>query len=223
MVMFIIEQAIKAQRRTSSTLSSTSALDEGGWLTPRLGRTLPPGKTRYPLYRRLGGPQGRSGQVRKISPPPGLDLRVSQPVISRYTDWAIPVTRIYGVCVCVCVCIYSCVYTGCPRRNVPDFGRVFLMLKYTDITQNTYIQSWTVTEIIAREKCGLLAGPRIVPASWQSDQCPSLSVASYDGNLASSRYVVILYQNARQPCYITVSCIVLGTLRTSMKSVRVFL
>jgi len=26
----------------------------------------------------------------------------------------------------------------CPRRN---FGRVFLMLKYTDITQNTYIQS----------------------------------------------------------------------------------
>jgi hypothetical protein len=34
-----------------------------------------------------------------------------------------------------------CVYTGCPRRNVPDFGRVFLMLKYTDITQNTYVQS----------------------------------------------------------------------------------
>jgi len=26
-------------------------------------------------------------------------------------------------------------YTGCPRRNVPDFGRMFLMLKYTDITQ----------------------------------------------------------------------------------------
>jgi len=24
---------------------------------------------------------------------------------------------------------------------VPDFGRVFLMLKYTDITQNTYVQS----------------------------------------------------------------------------------
>ena len=32
-------------------------------------------------------------------------------------------------------------YTGCPRRNVPNFGRVFLMLNYTDITQNTYIQS----------------------------------------------------------------------------------
>jgi hypothetical protein len=33
------------------------------------------------------------------------------------------------------------IYTGCPRRNVPDFGMVFLMLKCTDITQNTYVQS----------------------------------------------------------------------------------
>jgi len=34
---------------------------------------LPPGKeTRYLLYRGLGGRQGRYGQVRKISPLPGL-------------------------------------------------------------------------------------------------------------------------------------------------------
>jgi hypothetical protein len=52
------------------------------------GHFLPPGKTRYPLYRRLGGPQGRSGQVRKISPPPGFDPWTVQPVVSRYTDWA---------------------------------------------------------------------------------------------------------------------------------------
>ena len=32
-------------------------------------------------------------------------------------------------------------YTGCNRRNGPDFGRVFLRSNYTDITQNTYIQS----------------------------------------------------------------------------------
>ena len=37
------------------------------------------------------------------------------------------------------------------------------MLKYTDITQNTYIQSLKVTEIMAREKRGLLAGLRTVP------------------------------------------------------------
>jgi len=33
------------------------------------------------------------------------------------------------------------IYTGYPRRNVKHFGRVFLMLNYTNITQNTYIQS----------------------------------------------------------------------------------
>ena len=33
---------------------------------------LPPGKTRYPLYRRLGGSQGRPGQVRKIRTPTGI-------------------------------------------------------------------------------------------------------------------------------------------------------
>jgi len=51
---------------------------------------LPPGKTWYPLYRRLSGSQGRSGRVQKISPPPGLDPRTVQAVASRYTDCAIP-------------------------------------------------------------------------------------------------------------------------------------
>jgi len=34
---------------------------------------------------------------------------------------------------------------------VPDFGRVFLMLKYTDVTQNTYDKSGTVMEIMVGE------------------------------------------------------------------------
>ena len=33
------------------------------------------------------------------------------------------------------------IYTGCNRRNGPDFGRVFLMLNYTEKPQNTHIQS----------------------------------------------------------------------------------
>jgi len=63
--------------------------------------------------------------------------------------------------------VKSGVYTGCPRRNGQNFGRVFLMLNYTDITQNTYIQSWTVTEIMAIEKCGLLGCPRTVRRPWR--------------------------------------------------------
>ena len=45
----------------------------------------------------------------------------------------------------ICVCIYThmymcvCVYTGCPGRNVPGFGRMFLKLKYTDLSKNNYI------------------------------------------------------------------------------------
>ena len=54
------------------------------------------------------------------------------------------------------------IYTWCPRRNGQNFGRVFLRLNYTDITQNTYIQSWTVTEIMAREV-------------WNFDSCYKLT------------------------------------------------
>ena len=57
---------------------------------------------------------------------------------------------------------FMCVYAGCPRRNGQNFGRVFLMLKYTDITQNTYIQSSTVMEIMAREV-------------WKYDSCYTLT------------------------------------------------
>ena len=51
---------------------------------------LPPAKTRYPFYSRLGRAQCRSGRVRKILPPPGFDTLTVQPVVSGYTDWAIP-------------------------------------------------------------------------------------------------------------------------------------
>jgi len=76
----------------------------------------------------------------------------------------------------MCVCVYTYIYiyiwcihihTGCPRRNGQNFGRVFLMLNCTDIIQNTYIQSWTFTEIMAIEKCGLLGSPRTVRRPWR--------------------------------------------------------
>ena len=72
----------KALRESSGiALFLTSALEGGEGSASRPGRTLPPGKTRYPLYRKLGGPQGRS-------PPPGFDPRTFQSVGSRYTDYS---------------------------------------------------------------------------------------------------------------------------------------
>ena len=65
----------------------TTALEGGEGSTSRPGLYLPPEKSRYPLYKRLGGHQGRSEQARKILPPPGFDHRTVQPVASRYSDY----------------------------------------------------------------------------------------------------------------------------------------
>jgi len=59
----------------------------GGWLVACRGRSLPPGKTRYPFYRRLGGSQGRSGLAENLVLT-GIRSWTVQPVVSRYTDWA---------------------------------------------------------------------------------------------------------------------------------------
>jgi len=61
----------------------TAALEGGEWSAARPGRTLPPGKTRDPFYRKLGGPQGRSGRAENLVPT-GIRSRTAQPAVSRY-------------------------------------------------------------------------------------------------------------------------------------------
>jgi hypothetical protein len=79
----------KGEKRYNSTLSLTSALGGVGGQR-HAPAALPPGKRpQYPLHTRLSGPQGWSGQVQKISPPPRFDPRTFQPVASRYTDCAV--------------------------------------------------------------------------------------------------------------------------------------
>jgi len=116
----------------------------------------------------------------------------------------------------ICMNVYL-LYTGCHRRNGPNFGRVFLMLNYTDITQNTYIQSWTVTEIMAREKCGHLAFPRTVHLQL----CSTLTVREECGThfcdgTSSAQCDKIAFHYCQY-----VQCLVI--LRTTVTWVRVFL
>jgi len=59
--------------------SMTAALEGGEWSAAGTGRTLPSGMTRYPLYGRLGGPQGRSGRAENLVPT-GIRSRTVQPV-----------------------------------------------------------------------------------------------------------------------------------------------
>jgi len=71
----------------------TAAQEGGEWSAARPGRTLPPGMSHYPLYRRLGGPQGRSGRAVNLVPT-GIRSRIVQPVVSPYTNLATRLTII---------------------------------------------------------------------------------------------------------------------------------
>ena len=86
-VKFTIEQATKAQKESySSTLSLNSALDGGGWSTPRPGR-FTPGKDLVPIVQGAGwGPRAGLNRCGKSRLPPGCDPRTVQLVANRYTD-----------------------------------------------------------------------------------------------------------------------------------------
>ena len=56
-----------------------AALEGGEWSAALPDRTLLPGNTCYPFYRRLGGPQGRSGRAKNLVPT-GIRSRTVQPV-----------------------------------------------------------------------------------------------------------------------------------------------
>jgi hypothetical protein len=80
------------ERRYNSFSFLTSALDGGEWATSRLGRALSRGKDpRYPLYRRLGGPQSRSGHRGYRKNPlllPGIEPRSpGRPARSQIPYW----------------------------------------------------------------------------------------------------------------------------------------
>ena len=137
--------------RYSSTLFSTSALEgvrgqrhapaspyprerpgthcTGGWVGLRAGLEWC-GKSRPTGIRS----QDRSARRQSL-------YRLHYPAHGKHTCTYIYTYIPTETYMCVCVCVYIYIHTGCHRRNGPNFGRVFLMLNYTDITQNTYVQS----------------------------------------------------------------------------------
>ena len=127
----------EGEQMYNSTLPSTSALVGCGWWTPLPGRFTPRKETRYPLYSRLGVPQDRSGQVRKISLPTGVRSLDRPAVASHYTDCvfqALMCVRIHVKIKCgnylihshlfLKVCLYNCVYFF-----ISLSGHQFLQLK----------------------------------------------------------------------------------------------
>ena len=117
----------EVQQRYSCTLSLTSALHGVGGQS-HAPAAPPPGETRYPSYRRLGGLEGRSGRVRKISPPTGIRspdrpvrseslYRLRYPYIRIFTNFLIHnIVQLHDLChsrpctdKCITAdCFYSC-------------------------------------------------------------------------------------------------------------------
>ena len=85
MLNFTLERAMDS-RSNSSTFSLSSALDGVEWSTPSPGCFTPRKRTHFPLYRRLGWPQRRSGRVQKLSLLLGFDPQIVQHIACRYTD-----------------------------------------------------------------------------------------------------------------------------------------
>ena len=71
----------------SFTLSLNLALDGGGG--GQYDATFAVPTENRKLYRRLYGPRGQCGWLRKTSLPPGFDSRTVYPVASHYIDYAI--------------------------------------------------------------------------------------------------------------------------------------
>jgi hypothetical protein len=73
----MLEQAIKVQMRSRGIAVFFNISARMRWVVSATPRPVYPVKdNQYHFYRRLGVPQGRSGPLQKISPPPGFDPQV---------------------------------------------------------------------------------------------------------------------------------------------------
>ena len=127
----------------------TEALEGDEWSAARPDGTLPPGKTQYPFYKRLGGPEEWSGWAETLVPT-GIRSRTLQPVVGRYTDWPTrPINDYIFVKYCVfwkCTWVYShvCWWSTrlCGDREVGWKTWIFRPYFLKSFSQPTYILAW---------------------------------------------------------------------------------
>jgi hypothetical protein len=138
-------EGVSGEWRYSSTHSLTSALDGGEWSASRSGRFTQGKSPRYPLDRRLGGPQSRSGHgmVKRKIPSPRQESSPRTPIVQleaqRYTDWAIT-----GVWYCkekLLICNW-------------DHNILHLFKRWVSTDKSPLIHRWTVTQPQKEESAG---------------------------------------------------------------------
>ena len=136
----------------------TTALEGGEWSAAGPGRTLPPGKTRYPLYRRLGGPQGRSGRAENLAPP-RFEFPAVQPVAQSLYRLSHPahgkaISITYSECVYVALVIQHAksmrffILSSVACLAVPHFFTSLIRSTIFRKRQRTWIVFWISLQIL---------------------------------------------------------------------------
>jgi hypothetical protein len=70
-------------------------------------------------------------------------------------------------------------YTGCPGRNAKNFSRVFLMLKYTDMTKHLYPKLNGYGDNDHRKVGASVVSTHCKLPADSPNACPSFSKVSY--------------------------------------------
>jgi hypothetical protein len=84
-----VQEYPDGEKKYSSTLSLTSALDEGEWSKPHHGQFISGQRDLLHIFEEAAWAQGQEGGARKMSSLQRFDPLTVQPVASRYTDYAI--------------------------------------------------------------------------------------------------------------------------------------
>jgi hypothetical protein len=99
---------------------------------------LPPRKTRYPFYRRLGGPQGRYGWCGKSRPRLGFDPRTVQPIAGLFVNQEVQISSteclvkycsenlFYSIIGCHRTVTHLCVVDQNTRSSIPGYSVIRL-------------------------------------------------------------------------------------------------
>ena len=124
--------------------------------------SFPSGKTRYPLCRRLGGPQGRVWTGAEKLAPTGI-RSPDRPARSE-SLYRLKYLGPFTFCVCVCVCVYIYIYFFFAVELRPNAGHGLLILEVS--------RSHTTTHHIRQDSSRRVISPsqRPLPNNTQHTQ-----------------------------------------------------
>jgi hypothetical protein len=141
-----IKQVKRAQMgsRNIAALSLTSALDGGGWSTPRLRPLYPRKRDPVPSLQEF---DWASGPVWTVAE--NVDARTVQTVASRYTDWAIP-AHVTGIFMCNLSTLYQLIIQYHDQISTMKW---LLLIERMSAAWSCIMRSFVICTLKMKENC----------------------------------------------------------------------